>query len=171
MGLAEMAERAEMEKVRKARLADLGGIEKTSTAAWLAWLVTGWVGGHRFYLRKHGAVMLAWFVLGMVVITVGSDMLAGVWFASVLAWWVIDAFLIPHWLGDFKRPYERALKKLEQEELAEAMTLPLMRAAQKHGGSLTVGQGVLATGPDLGTGGKMPHGNVCKWIRPDRECG
>lgn len=149
MGLTEMAARAELEKERKARLAELGGVEKTAPAAWLAWLVTGWIGGHRFYLRKHGALMLAWFVLGIVILEVGSDTLAWVWFASVLAWWVLDAFLIPHWLDDFKRPYERALKKLEREELTEAMTLPLMRAAQKHGGSLTVAQGVLATGLTL----------------------
>ena len=33
-----------------------------------------------------------------------------------------------------------------EESLAEVMTIPLLRAAQKHGGTLTVVQGVLATG-------------------------
>lgn len=53
---------------------------------------------------------------------------------------------VPRWTRELKAVYAAVAQKLESEGMVEALTLPLMRAAQKHGGKLTVSQGVLATG-------------------------
>ena len=148
MGLAEIAAHAEEEKARKARLAELGGVEKTAPVAWLAWLVTGWFGGHRFYLRKHGWLMLAWWFAGILILPAifGDDAGFGIFLFILMVWWITDAFFIRGWIDSFRWPYERAIRQMEDESLAEGMTLVLTREAQKYKGRLTVAQGVLATG-------------------------
>ena len=96
--------------------------------------------------------MMAWFVVGLMAAaaldgTVLSEFVApGIWFGSVLLWWAIDALLIPRWTRELQAVYGAVAEKLEAESMVEALTLPLMRAAQKHGGKLTVAEGVLATG-------------------------
>ena len=148
MGLAEWTAKVEEEKALKARLAELGAVEKKASTAWLCWVVWGWFGGHRFYLREHGWLMLIWLILGIFVFpsVFGAGRGFGVWGYGLLAWLAIDAFLIPGWVRAFQKPYEKAVRKLEEESLGEVLTMPLMQAAQKHGGTLTVAQGVLATG-------------------------
>ena len=92
--------------------------------------------------------MLAWLVVAMAILT---PLLPGetgpmVWFIGAVCWWGADAFLILKWVREFQTTYADAAQGLKAEDMAEELTLPLLRAAQKHGGSLTVPQGVLATG-------------------------
>lgn len=148
MGMAEFMETVEAQKAQKRRFAELGVAEKQPGTAWTLWLILGWIGGHRFYLRKQGWLMLAWFFPGTLVLTIvlPGDTGFNVWGIGVLLWLVADAFLIPGWVRDFQAAYAKAERKLEAEDMIEMLTLPLTRAAQKHGGTLTVAQGVLETG-------------------------
>ena len=97
--------------------------------------------------------MMAWFVVGLVIAPIldvtavlPESVAPGIWFGSVLLWWSIDALLIPRWTRELQAAYADVAEKLESESMVEVLTLPLMRAAQKHGGKLTVTEGVLATG-------------------------
>ena len=149
MGWSDLMERVEAEKVERQRLALKGAVDKNPAMAWTLWLVLGWLGGHRFYLQKRGWLMLAWFVFaGLILSAILPGDTAGpmVWFIGAVCWWVADAFFIPQWIRDFQATYAEATQELEAADMAEALTLPLLRAAQKHGGTLTVTQGVLATG-------------------------
>jgi len=125
---------------------------KKPAVAWAWWMTFGWIGAHRFYLERRGALMMVWFVAGLMAAaaldgTVLPEFVApGVWFGSVLLWWSIDALLIPRWTRELQAVYADVAEKLESESMVEVLTLPLMRAAQKHGGKLTVAEGVLATG-------------------------
>ena len=146
MGWSDLMER--VEAIERQRLAQKGAVDKKPAMAWTLWLVLGWLGGHRFYLQKRGWLMLAWFVFGVFVLTpiLPGDTGFMVWFIGAVCWWVADAFFIPQWVREFQTTYADAAQELEAEDMAEALTLPLLRAAQKHGGKLTVTQGVLATG-------------------------
>lgn len=148
MGMADFMETVEAQKAQKRRFAELGVAEKQPGVAWMLWLILGWAGGHRFYLRKQGWLMLAWFFAGSIVLAsiLPGDTGLNIWGIGVLAWLVVDAFFIPGWVRDFQRAYAKAERKLEAEDMIEMLTLPLTRAAQKHGGTLTVAQGVLETG-------------------------
>ena len=68
------------------------------------------------------------------------------WFIGTLCLWLADAFFIPNWVRAYQTAYAEAASKLQTEDMAEELTIPLLRAAQKHGGTLTVTQAVLATG-------------------------
>ncbi len=149
MGFSDMMAQAQAKQELNARLAPSGVVDKNTQGAWILWLVTGWLGGHRFYLRKHGWLMLIWFfggIAGLPSIIEDTDLAMTIFTVVLLAWWGIDAFFIPRWLHEFQSAYARAARKLEAEDMAEALTLPFMKAAQKHDGTLTVTQGVLATG-------------------------
>ena len=124
---------------------------KRSSVAWGWWMTLGWMGAHRFYLEERGALMMAWFVVGLIVAAAleGTGTVPAAtafWFGSVLLWWSIDALLIPRWTRELQVAYADVAQQLEAESMVEVLTLPLMRAAQKHGGKLTVTEGVLATG-------------------------
>ena len=62
--------------------------------AYVIWVLTGAVGGHRFYLGKisSGAVMFLLSMTGLMTLSagVGAVILAGIWF-----WTLVDAVLIP----------------------------------------------------------------------------
>lgn len=149
MSFSDLMDRAEAKAEERRRLAELGAVEKLPATAWLWWLALGWVGGHRFYLRKQGWLMLAWLVGALAVLTPlmpNPETGPMVWFIGALCWWVLDAFLIPGWLRGFQVTYAAAAEQLETEDMVEALTVPIMRAAQKQGGTLTVPQGVVATG-------------------------
>ena len=97
--------------------------------------------------------MLAWFVVGFMgaAVVSSTEVLSegaalGVWFGSVLLWWTIDAFFINRWTHVLQVVYAEMAQEAASESMVEAFTLPLVRAAQKHGGKLTVAEGVLATG-------------------------
>lgn len=64
-------------------------VKKSVLASYLFWVFLGWVGGHRFYLRKPGTAVL------MIVLLVMSTILGLIPFFALLIWWIIDAFLIP----------------------------------------------------------------------------
>jgi TM2 domain-containing membrane protein YozV len=67
---------------------------KSIPLAYLIWVLTGAIGGHRFYLGKisSGLVMLLLFTVGLITLSagVGAVILAVVWF-----WTLVDAVLIP----------------------------------------------------------------------------
>ena len=126
---------------------------KKPAVAWGWWMTLGWMGAHRFYLEERGALMMAWFVVGLMAAvvldgtaTLPEGIAPGIWFGSVLLWWSIDALFIPRWTRELQAAYAVVAQKLESESMVEVLTLPLMRAAQKYGGKLTVAEGVLATG-------------------------
>lgn len=149
MGWSELMERVEAETAERQRLAAVGIVKRRAGTAWGWWLILGWIGAHRFYLRKRGWLMLLWqaFALGVLVPFLPGEY-AGpmVWFIGTLCLWVADAFLIPGWVRAYQNAYSEAASKLHTEDMAEELTIPLLRAAQKHGGTLTVTQAVLATG-------------------------
>ncbi len=97
--------------------------------------------------------MAAWLVLGLVPVailestaTLPEGLPAGIWFFGILLGWFVDGFRMDRWTRELQKIRDEADNKLELENMVEALTLPLMRAAQKHGGKLTVAEGVLATG-------------------------
>ncbi|MFW6192464.1 MAG: TM2 domain-containing protein [Gemmatimonadota bacterium] len=49
--------------------------------AYLLWVTTGLMGGHRFYLRRHGTATLQFLTGG-----------------GLLLWWIVDAWLIPRYV-------------------------------------------------------------------------
>ena len=156
MGFSEFMEQAEQERVLKRRLAERGVVDRSTGAALSLWMVTGWVGGHRYYLRRRGWLMTIWFLVGFVGLTAtfepGSQLgsiLLGCWFVTVLVWWGVDAAFIGKWTGSFQSEYSEAERKLLVEEAAKELTVPFLRAAQRHGGKLTVTQASMATGLGL----------------------
>ena len=68
------------------------------------------------------------------------------WLVGVLCWWVLDAFLLPGWIRGFQTTFAAASQQLEAEIMVQALTVPILRAAQKQGSTLTVPQCVVATG-------------------------
>ena len=149
MSWSELMDRAEAKADERRRLAELGAVEKHPAAAWMWWLCLGWVGGHRFYLRKQGWLMLAWLVGTLAILTPllpNPDTGVLVWFVGVLCWWVLDAFFLPGWIRGFQAAHAAAAEQLAAEDMVEALTIPIMRAARKQGGTLTVPQAAVATG-------------------------
>ncbi len=149
MSWSDLMERADAKTEERRRLAELGAVEKHPAAAWMLWLCLGWVGAHRFYLRKHGWLMLAWLVGAMAILTPllpNPETGPMVWLIGVLCWWVLDAFLLPGWIRGFQANHAAAAEQLEAEDMVQVLTIPIMRAAQKQGGRLTVPQAVVATG-------------------------
>ncbi len=59
---------------------------------------------------------------------------------------MLDAFLLPGWIRGFQANHSAAAEQLEAEDMVQVLTIPIMRAAQKQGGTLTVPQAVVATG-------------------------
>jgi hypothetical protein len=51
---------------------------KRQPIAWALWLLTGWLGGHRFYLDRTGTGVLMLFTGG-----------------GMMVWWLIDGFRLP----------------------------------------------------------------------------
>ena len=68
--------------------------KKSALVAYLLWLFLGWLGAHRFYLRRYlsGFIMFVLWAVGtlLTIIFVGYLVLA----IPVLVW-LIDLFLIP----------------------------------------------------------------------------
>lgn len=149
MGWSELMEQVEAETVERERLAEVGVVNKGAGTAWGWWLILGWIGAHRFYLRKRGWLPLLWqaFALSVLVpFLPGENAGPATWFIGTLCLWLADAFFIPGWVRSYQTAYAEAARKLQTEDMAEELTIPLLRAAQKHGGTLTVTQAVLATG-------------------------
>ena len=122
-------------------------LTKSPGAAKFLCLFFGWMGLHRFYLKRPGGgLMMAWFVFGFVGSVALGLAAFLIWAASVLVWWFIEAVHVDKWTGELRAARAEAEERLEFEGMVEVLTLPLMRAAQKHGGKLTVAEGVLATG-------------------------
>ena len=61
----------------------------------------------------------------------------------------MDAAFIGKWTGSFQSEYSEAERELLVEDTAKELTVPFLRAAQRHGGKLTVTQASLATGLGL----------------------
>ena len=76
--------------------------------AYLIWVLTGAIGGHRFYLGKisSGLVMLLLFTVGLITLSagVGAVILAVVWF-----WTLVDAVLIPDMVQQQNTPMRNRL--------------------------------------------------------------
>jgi len=74
---------------------------KRAEVAWGLWLVTGLLGGHRFYMGKTGT--------GLLMLATGGG--GGVW-------WFIDAFFVNGMVSDFNlRQAEREKEKLPPVEM------------------------------------------------------
>lgn len=58
--------------------------------AYVLWVVTGLMGGHRFYLRHHGTAALQFLTGG-----------------GLMIWWIVDAFLIPRYVREHNEEQER----------------------------------------------------------------
>lgn len=58
--------------------------------AYLLWATTGLMGGHRFYLRRHGSAALQFLTGG-----------------GLLLWWIVDAWLIPRYVREHNGEQER----------------------------------------------------------------
>lgn len=63
---------------------------KRKWLAWILWLVTGIVGGHRFYLDRTGT--------GLVMLFTGG---------GALVWWLVDAFLVGSMVDAYNAEQER----------------------------------------------------------------
>ena len=146
--LGALVDNDEAREVIDERLHAMGVANKQSQTAWGLLIVFGWMGGHRFYLRKKGWLMFLWFMpVGPILAgSLPGDIGFSVWGYGLLGWMVLDAFLIPGWVRRFQSEYAVAEDKVKSEYLGEVVTLPLTRAAQKYGGNLTVSQAVLETG-------------------------
>ena len=85
--------------------------KKSMVFAYLAWLVLGLVGAHRFYLGRNqsGLWMIlmwpAWLILGPFLYPIG--LFIGV---ALIAWWIIDVFLIPGMLERYNVELARSLE-------------------------------------------------------------
>lgn len=68
--------------------------KKSAVVAYLLWFFLGWLGAHRFYLRRYlsGLIMFALWAVGtlLTVVFVGYIVLAVPVFV-----WLVDLFLIP----------------------------------------------------------------------------
>lgn len=82
---------------------------KSRRVAYLLWLLTGVVGGHRFYFghKVSGALQASSFLLGLVTLPIFIGALP---LAALAIWLIGDLFLIPGMARD------------HNEELAEALT-------------------------------------------------
>lgn len=58
--------------------------------AYLLWATTGLLGGHRFYLRRHGTAALQFLTGG-----------------GLLLWWIVDAWLVPRYVREHNEEQER----------------------------------------------------------------
>lgn len=63
---------------------------KRKVIAWSLWLLTGVLGGHRFYLNRTGTGILMFLTLG-----------------GGMIWWFIDAFLVPGMIESYNREQDR----------------------------------------------------------------
>ena len=60
--------------------------------AYIFWLLAGFLGGHRFYMRKQGSAVA---MLIMTIIIIGIPF--------VFIWWLIDGILMPQMIRDQNR--------------------------------------------------------------------
>jgi hypothetical protein len=63
---------------------------KSRTIAWGLWILTGFMGGHRFYLDRTGTGIL-------MLLTAGGG----------LIWWIVDAFLLSGMVDAYNREQEQ----------------------------------------------------------------
>lgn len=69
---------------------------KRPVVAWLLWLLTGWFGGHRFYLERPGTGVLMFLSGG-----------------GFLVWWTVDAFLLAGMVRAFNGEQSRRQREGE----------------------------------------------------------
>ena len=84
---------------------------KRPLIAWALWLLTGVLGGHRFYLNRTGTGVL-------MLLTFGGGTI----------WWFIDAFLIAGMIEDYNREQER--RKRQGLPPVELAFMPAIRDAK-----------------------------------------
>ena len=63
---------------------------KRRVIAWPLWLVTGFLGGHRFYLNRTGT--------GILMLLTGG---------GALIWWIVDAIFLPGMVDSYNREQEK----------------------------------------------------------------
>ncbi len=74
--------------------------KRSALIAYLLWFCLGYLGAHRFYLKRTGsgaAMLVIWvfsFLLSFVLIGYAGFLVIGIW-------WLVDAFLIPGMTADY----------------------------------------------------------------------
>ena len=71
---------------------------KNMIVAYVLWYFLGFLGGHRFYMKRTGSA-IAQLILSITIIGI---------FVTFI-WWVVDAFLLHNWVKEHNRELEYRL--------------------------------------------------------------
>ncbi|WP_405403789.1 TM2 domain-containing protein [Paracoccus sp. Ld10] len=101
---------------------------KSPLIAYLLLIFLGWVGAHRFYLRKTGsaATMLVLWVVGLMTIAAGIGLII---LAAIGIWAFVDLFLIPGMVRD----HHQVLRQRLAQEMAGTATPDIRQPASALG--------------------------------------
>lgn len=80
----------------------------SAVISYILWFFLGFLGAHRFYLRRVGSGLLQMALHGVGWLT--APIIIGWLFLALWAiWWVIDALLIPGWIREGNTAIARRL--------------------------------------------------------------
>ncbi len=79
--------------------------KKSVGVAYLFWLFLGFVGGHRFYLKRKGSAIV------MLIISLFALMTESGIGVIILIWWLIDAFLITGIVSEYNNGLINSIKE------------------------------------------------------------
>lgn len=90
--------------------------KKTQFWAYALWLVTGWLGGHLWYLGQKKMALTRLALLVGFLVSMGITGFFALWLivswllcVAVMVLWVIDTWRIPAWVDECNGQYRDAL--------------------------------------------------------------